>query len=75
MRRLLQLLKKQRKEQRLLKRLLKEKNNMGDWTLEIAFHWPHNRLALGWETIMPDEEYNYSTIKVYLLFVTLTLDF
>lgn len=48
---------------------------MGDWTLEIAFHWPHNRLALGWETIMPDEEYNYSTIKVYLLFVTFTLDF
>ncbi len=48
---------------------------MGDWELEIAFHWPHNRFALGWETIMPDEEYNYCTIKVYLLIVTLTLDF
>ncbi|NKC01987.1 MAG: hypothetical protein GKR90_26280 [Pseudomonadales bacterium] len=75
MKRQLQLLKKQRKEPRLLKKPLKEKNNMGDWELEIAFHWPHNRFALGWETIMPDEEYNYCTIKVYLLIVTLTLDF
>jgi len=47
---------------------------MGEWQLEIAFHWPHNRLALGWEIIHPDEEFNYNTIKVYLFFVTFTLD-
>lgn len=46
-----------------------------DWTLEIAFHWPHNRLALGWEFIDVDESYDYRTLKVYLVIVTLTLDF
>jgi hypothetical protein len=46
-----------------------------DWELEIAFHWPHQRLALGWEIINPNEEYNYTTIRLYLLVVTLTLDF
>jgi len=46
-----------------------------DWQLEIAFHWPHNRLALGWEFIDEDETYDYRTLKVYLLIVTLTLDF
>ncbi len=45
-----------------------------DWHLEIAFHWPHDRLALGWECIKPDEENNYYTFKLYLLFITLTLD-
>jgi len=47
---------------------------MEDWALEIAFHWPHNRLALGWDYIGPDEEAKYTTIKVYLLIATLTLD-
>ncbi len=46
-----------------------------DWQLEIAFHWPHNRLALGWEFIDEDETYDYRTLKVYLLIVTFTLDF
>lgn len=48
---------------------------MENWELEIAFHWPHNRFSLGWEVIHPDEEYNYTTIKVYLFFTTFTLDF
>jgi hypothetical protein len=47
---------------------------MGDWQLEIAFHWPHDRLALGWDYIGPDESYNYTTVKAYLLICTLTLD-
>lgn len=46
-----------------------------DWTLEIAFHYPHNRFALGWEFINADKEYNYNTIKIYLFIATLTLDF
>jgi len=46
-----------------------------DWTLEIAFHLPHNRLALGWEFIDADKEYKYKTIKLYLFIATLTLDF
>ena len=40
--------------------------------LEIAFHWPHNRFAFGWEMAQPDEEYNYFTIKLYLGICTLT---
>ena len=45
-----------------------------DWDLEIAFHWPHDRLALGWDIIKPDEKYNYWTFKVYLFVVTITLN-
>lgn len=48
---------------------------MEDWELEIAFHWPHDRFALGWEYIKPDSEFNYITVKVYLLFITFKLDF
>jgi len=45
-----------------------------NWQLEIAFHWPHDRLALGWDFMRPNEEFNYTTIKLYLFVVTLTLD-
>lgn len=45
-----------------------------NWQLEIAFHWPHNRFALGWDWIDPTEEFNYTTIKLYLFIMTLTLD-
>ena len=48
---------------------------MEDWQLEIAFHWPHNRFALGWEFIDSDKDYDYRTIKFYLFIVTLTFDF
>lgn len=45
-----------------------------NWQLEIAFHWPHDRLALGWDFMRPNEQFNYTTIKLYLLIMTLTLD-
>jgi len=45
-----------------------------NWQLEIAFHWPHDRLAVGWDYMKPNEDYNYTTIKLYLFIVTLTLD-
>lgn len=45
-----------------------------NWQLEIAFHWPHDRLALGWDFMRPNEQFNYTTIKLYLLVMTLTLD-
>tara|TARA_R100001443_G_scaffold106565_1_gene115996 strand:+ start:105 stop:251 length:147 start_codon:yes stop_codon:yes gene_type:complete len=44
------------------------------WNLLIVFHWPHDRLALGWEYIGPDETHEYSTLKLYLLIMTLELD-
>jgi hypothetical protein len=46
-----------------------------DWSLEIAFHWPHDRFALGWEYMSPDDKHTYSTLKVYIFFTTFTLDF
>jgi hypothetical protein len=46
-----------------------------NWSLELAFHWPHDRFALGWEHMSPDEEHEYNTLKLYLFFITLTLDF
>ena len=48
---------------------------MDGWTLELGFHWPHDRCALGWEFMQPDNEHNYYTAKFYLLVVTITLDF
>ena len=47
---------------------------MRNWQLEVALHWPHDRLALGWDYMRPNEEFNYTTIKLYLFVVTLTLD-
>lgn len=44
------------------------------WELLIVFHWPHDRCALGWESIRADEEYDYNTFKLYLVIVTLTLN-
>jgi hypothetical protein len=48
---------------------------MGDWELSIELHWPHDRFALGWDYIAPDEIYDYSTFRLYLLFITFTLDY
>ena len=46
-----------------------------NWTLEVCFHYPHNRFALGWEFMDVDEEYDYRTVKLYLLIATFTLNF
>jgi len=48
---------------------------MENWKLTIAFHWPHNRLLVGWEYIASDKRFNYTTIRLYLFIATLTLDF
>ncbi len=46
-----------------------------NWELTIQFHFPHDRFSVGWEVIQPTEEFNYTTISIYLFIVTLTLDF
>ena len=48
---------------------------MDNWELQIGFHWPHQRFALGWEFIEPTEKFNYTTIKLYLFSISLILDF
>lgn len=45
------------------------------WELEITFNLPHNQLLLGWRYLIPNEEFNYNTIELHLLFISLTLDF
>ena len=45
-----------------------------NWTLEIALHWPHNRLAIGWEFMGEDEQHDYKTFKLFLGVVSLTFD-
>ncbi len=47
---------------------------MSDWTLSIKTHWPHDRFLLGTEYIAATEEYNYSTLCLYLFVVTLEFD-
>lgn len=40
----------------------------------LAFHWPHDRFALGWEYIGPDGDCDYTTIKLFLLILTVEID-
>lgn len=46
-----------------------------NWELEIALYWPHDRFVLGWDIINPTEEFDYTTIKLYLTIITITLNF
>ena len=46
-----------------------------NWDLTILFHLPHDRFALGWEYIGPDDQCNYTTLKFYILIMTLELNF
>jgi hypothetical protein len=46
-----------------------------DWQLIISLHYPHDRFALGFETLHADEEYEYNTFRLYLLFCTLDFNF
>ena len=47
---------------------------MNDWQLEISFHWPHDRLAIGWEVLHHDEKFDYTSYVLFLGFITITLD-
>lgn len=41
----------------------------------ITFHYPHNRFCLGWEILPKDKEFNYATFRLFLLIVTIDIDF
>ena len=43
--------------------------------IEIVFYWPHDRLALGWDWISPDEKCDYTTVRLYLLITTITINY
>ncbi len=40
----------------------------------LVFHWPHDRLALGWEYLRPDQNHDFTTIKLFLFVMTLEID-
>lgn len=42
--------------------------------IELHFHWPHDRLAIGFEHMAPDDEYKYRTIRFYLAILTITIN-
>ncbi len=45
------------------------------WNLLISFHYPHDRFALGWEYIAPDENNPFNTITLYLLIATIDFNY
>ena len=46
-----------------------------DWQLVISLHFPHDRFALGFETLRADEEYQFNTFRLYLLICTIDFNF
>ena len=44
-----------------------------DWQLEFALHLPHDRFALGWEYIGPNDKEEIRTFTVYFFVVTIHL--
>lgn len=42
--------------------------------LEIGLHWPHDRFAIGWDIMQPDDEYDYFTLRLYLGIMTITFN-
>lgn len=47
---------------------------MSEWDLTLVLHYPHDRFLVGWEYIRPDEQYNYTTVKLFLFIITLELN-
>lgn len=46
-----------------------------DWQIVFMLHYPHDRFALGFETIHADEEEPFNTFRLYLLFITIDFNF
>lgn len=47
---------------------------MRDWEITLAFHYPHDRFALGWEYLRPNDEVKLYTLQIFLLIATLTFN-
>ena len=58
---------------RITRSFIMDRDNM-DWDLEVGIHWPHHRLAIGWDIIHADEKYDYETYILYLAIFTITLN-
>lgn len=46
-----------------------------DWNILIALHYPHDRFAVGFETLKPSEADPYYTFRLYLFVITVDFNF
>jgi hypothetical protein len=44
-------------------------------SLTIKLHFPHDRLAIGWDLMYKNEEYDTTLVVLYLFFITLEMEF
>ena len=44
------------------------------WQITLTAHWPHDRLAIGWELLHASEEVPWTTVQLFLGVLTLRLD-
>tara|TARA_R100001510_G_C7639760_1_gene197474 strand:- start:506 stop:661 length:156 start_codon:yes stop_codon:yes gene_type:complete len=47
---------------------------MKNWELIFNFHFPHDRCAVGWEYIGPDEKEKINTFTIYLFILTINFN-
>jgi len=40
----------------------------------LEFHFPHDIFTLGWECMPANDEYDYTTVRIFLLIVTITIN-
>lgn len=48
---------------------------MNWYEISITFRWPHEGIMIGYEIITPDEEDDFTTVRLHLTFFTLSFDF
>ena len=46
-----------------------------NWQLVISFHYPHDRFALGFETLEASEEEPFYTFRLFLLIATIDFNY
>jgi len=44
------------------------------YSIELIFHWPHDRLALGWESMRATEDVPFNTFQLFLGIMTLRIN-
>lgn len=48
---------------------------MNWYQISITFRWPHQGIILGYEVMTPDEEDDYTTIRIHLTLISLSIDY
>jgi hypothetical protein len=57
-------------------RLLQNKRSIVmDWEFLVNLKWPHQGFTVGYDLIDPTEEEPYSTVMLYLGFITIIFNF